>query len=594
MSNPTLLIVDVEPFYISLLTDILGKQYTLLVSNCGQKALELIDNNQIDLILLDEMTLNKNGSEDCMILKSQVETQNIPVIFLTAKADIESEIQGFEAGSVDFITKPFSPFVVKSRVKTHLALAQAKQQLQDYSENLERLVSGRTLELTREIAEKQIAFEKLHYLANYDPLTQLPNRNLFNERLAYAYTQAKRNKSNIALLLIDLDKFKQLNDALGYLIGDELLKQCADRLSHCLKRADTIARLGDDEFMVLLTDIDDKQKCKDSAETIIAELSRPFTVQNHIIHISASIGITCYPEDSGELNDLLKDAEIAMYTAKENGKNCYAFLAKDHAQVSSICMEVEKDLYHAIANNELYLNYQPIVDLKHNTIIGVEALLRWHHSKHGQVPPEKIISIAEESDLILEIGSWVLKTACQQASVWKDKGYNNFHIAVNISPRQFHGEKDFVRLITHLLESNNLEGHHLSLELTESLMMEDSQTIVSALHQFKETGIRLSIDDFGTGYSSFNYLHRFPIDCLKIDHFFIQNLKLGNSHNALVKAIIALSQSLQLKVIAEGIETIEQLNFLSRHSCDFGQGYHFCKPCSAEEIEHKLAQQIQR
>ncbi len=338
MSKPTLLIVDDEPFYVSLLTDILSKQYTLLIGNCEQKALELIDNNKIDLILLDVMTPNKNGYEVCKILKSQMDTQDIPVIFLTAKGDIESEIQGFEAGSVDFITKPFSPFVVKSRVKTHLALARANQQLLHYSQDIERLVSARALELTYEIAEKQIAFEKLHYLANYDPLTQLPNRNLFIERLGYAYTQAKRNKTKMALLLIDLDRFKQINDLLGYHIGDELLKLCADRLCHCLKSADTIARLGGDEFTVLLTDIEGKQTCKYTAETIISELSRPYTVKKHIIHMSASLGITCYPEDSKELNDFLKDAETAMFAAKDKGRNFYDFFVPDPVQASSLRM----------------------------------------------------------------------------------------------------------------------------------------------------------------------------------------------------------------------------------------------------------------
>jgi len=589
MYKPNILVVDDERFFTSLIADILKESYSVSIANGGLEALDIIQKGHTDLILLDISMPDMDGYEVCRQIKSSEEGRDVPVIFLTVKNEIENELHGFDLGALDYITKPISPPIVKARIATHISLAIANKQLKQHMLELELLVAERTIELSREIAEKQKAYEKLHYLANYDPLTQLPNRNLFNERLAYAYKLAKRNNSSFALLLIDLDRFKRVNDTLGHHIGDLLLEKVGARLTTCLRDVDTIARLGGDEFTVILSLLNKKEDSAIVAEKIIMALARPFDIHGNVIHIGSSIGITLYPDDGEDFDIMFKHADMAMYEVKAKGRNAYAFFSSSLTTYVNHRMELEKDLRIALDSNALHLNYQPIIDIQNNKICGVEALLRWQHPTLGSIPPEEIISIAEESDLILALGEWVLRTACAQFSTWKKQDLGEFHIAINMSTRQFCEKIDSYRLIEQLLREFELSGADLQLEITEGLMLEDSSFIMDMLCKFKSLGIRLSVDDFGTGYSSLSYLRRFPVDILKIDKSFIQDINLDSGDDALVKAIIAMGQSLGLKVIAEGVETAEQLQFLQAHECDMVQGYYFSKPVDAEEFERLMA-----
>lgn len=585
MSKNTILIVDDERFFCNLLEHILEDEYQVIIATGGLDALEIIDNQSIDLVLLDIIMPGIDGYKVCERIKETDLFCKLPIIFLTVKNETEDEIKGFSLGAVDYITKPISPPVVKARVATHLALSKANEKLRQHTYELEQLVSKRTVELTREIAEKQKVYEKLHYLANYDQLTTLPNRNLFNERLAYAFKLAKRNKTSFSLLLIDLDRFKLVNDSLGHHVGDLLLEQVGQRLSACLRGVDTVARLGGDEFTVTLTDLHLQQDAAIVAEKIIMEISKPFEIHGQAIHIGSSIGITSYPEDTDELNTMLKNADMAMYEVKNKGKNGYAFFSPEMTKHASQRMELEKDLYQALLDNQLYLEYQLITNIQDKSISGVETLLRWKHPKFGQVSPEKIISIAEESDLVLMIGKWVIETACEQLQQWIKLGYVTLHMAINMSTSQFNSKHDCVSLLKEQVQKYQFPNNAIQLEITESLLLEDSRAIMETLSQLKELGILLSIDDFGTGYSSLSYLRRFPIDLLKIDQSFIQGINVGSGDDTLVKAIIAMGHSLNLKVVAEGVETREQLSFIHDHGCEFAQGYYFSKPVSAVEVD---------
>ncbi len=594
MPKDRILIVDDERFFCNLLENILKNKYETVVVKNGDEAIQALDQNQFDLILLDIVMPEMNGYHVCQQIKSTPQNKEIPVIFLTVKNDTEDEIQGLELGAVDYLTKPISPPIVLARVSTHIALYKANQQLKQHTSELEKLVAQRTVELTREIAEKQKIYEKLHFLANYDQLTQLPNRNLFNERLSYIYKVCERNKTSFSLLLIDLDRFKTVNDSLGHHIGDLLLEQVGNRLSKNLRGVDTIARLGGDEFTVTLTELKRKQDASIVAEKIIAALAQPFEIKDHTIHIGSSIGITSYPDDCQDINSLLKNADMAMYEVKKTGKNAYKFFSPAMTELANHRMELEKDLYAALKNNQLYLKYQPIIAINSDRIMGIEALIRWDHSKHGSVNAEKIISIAEESDLILELGRWVIENAFAQLNKWLKQFVSPLHLAVNLSPRQFDHKFDCISFIKQQLSHYQIPDNSIHLEITENLMLEESKHISDTLTGLKAIGLSLSVDDFGTGYSSLSYLRRFPIDYLKIDQSFIKDLSLSTGDETLVKAIIAMGKSLGLKVIAEGVETKNQLDFLKAHDCNYCQGYYFSKPLSVENMTHLLEKNSQK
>lgn len=433
----------------------------------------------------------------------------------------------------------------------------------------------------RDLSERKCFEEQLLYMANHDALTGLANRNLLLERLDLTLAQARRNESLAAVLFLDLDRFKIINDTLGHALGDSLLKSTAERLQSCVRDEDTIARLGGDEFTVLLADLHNLQDAAMVAQKIIDALSHPVLLEGSEVFVTTSIGITLFPHDGNDGNSLLKNADTAMYRAKEQGGNVYQFYTAGMNAQASARLTMETGLHKALGREEFLLHYQPQVDLNTGNIVGVEALLRWRHPQMGLIAPDEFIPMAEETGLIIPIGEWVLYTACAQCRNWQDAGYGPLRIAVNLSARQFR-QKDLADTVARILNETGLDPRCLELELTESILMSNASATTATLQALSALGIRISIDDFGTGYSSLSYLKHFPINALKIDMSFVRNITTDPDDAAITMAIITMAKSLNLKVIAEGVETVEQLAFLRTHQCDSGQGYYFSQPVAAE------------
>jgi diguanylate cyclase (GGDEF)-like protein/PAS domain S-box-containing protein len=430
---------------------------------------------------------------------------------------------------------------------------------------------------------------KLERLAHYDPLTDLPNRLLFNARLEHAIRHAERNGTLLALLFIDLDRFKTVNDGLGHPAGDRMLREVAQRLSHCVRAEDTVARLGGDEFVIVLEGLDTTTPATVLADKLLVTLTRPFGLEGQEVFIGASIGISTYPADGTDTTTLLKNADAAMYRSKEDGRNTYRFYDAEMTRSARERLVLETNLRQAIAQQEFVLHYQPQVDVASGEMVGVEALVRWDHPVSGLISPIRFIPLAEENGLILPLGEWVLFTACAQARAWHETaGMPPLTMAVNLSPRQFRQEKlaEHVRAV---LDATGLPPARLELEITESALMDNADQAVATLRALKDLGIQISMDDFGTGYSSLAQLKRFPIDKLKIDQSFMRGIPHDQSDMEIVATIIAMARNLHLKVLAEGVETEAQLAFLQIHGCDTYQGYHRSRPLPARALEAWLA-----
>ncbi|WP_454775454.1 putative bifunctional diguanylate cyclase/phosphodiesterase [Janthinobacterium tructae] len=429
----------------------------------------------------------------------------------------------------------------------------------------------------------QQAESHLHYLAHVDPVTQLPNRHEFNGALAYALARADRQDSSVGLLLLDLDNFKVVNDTLGHHCGDQLLKLVAERLVEILRGTDIICRIGGDEFVVIVEPADDASEMASVARKILAVLAAPFALEGHQLYVSASIGVSLYPFDAQDVATLTRNADTAMYHAKHQGKNRYAVFKAEMELRAQRRLRMEANLRRALQNEELYLHYQPQIDLRSGRIVGVEALIRWNCREMGQLSPSEFIPVAEESGIIVELGRWVLQSACRQAASWCKAGLLDSleHVAVNLSACQARdpGLMDDIRAILH---ETQLPHGLLELEITEGVLMDNIHANVELMRRLQETGIHLSIDDFGTGYSSMSYLKRLPIDQLKIDRSFVHDLP--GEGEAIVTAIIAMAHSLHLKVVAEGVETLQQVEFLRKAGCDNVQGFFFARPMTAAQL----------
>ncbi len=431
--------------------------------------------------------------------------------------------------------------------------------------------------------QRRLAEDQLRFIATHDSLTDLPNRSLFNERLRHALHQSTRYSRGIAVMFIDMDRFKVVNDSLGHSAGDRLLQDSAKRLAECLRESDTVARLGGDEFVVMIENFTAPKDAIAVAQKVLASLARPFFVDGQEFLMSASIGISTFPDDGKDAETLLKNADIAMYRAKDQGRNNYQFYSAQMNKHTFERLAMESSLRRAVERNEFLLHYQPKLDLRTGAISGVEALVRWQHPDWGMVSPAQFIPLAEESGLIVQIGEWVLKAACEQNKRWRDQGIPPLRVAVNLSARQF-AQKTLLGDIAKTIAESGLTPESLELEITESLVMTNPEHATETLHKLKAMGISLSIDDFGTGYSSLAYLKRFPIDCVKIDRSFIKDIPTEADDMAITKGVIALGHSLRLKVVAEGVETVEQRDFLRSNDCDEMQGYLFSKPLPAGEV----------
>ncbi|MCW8930629.1 MAG: EAL domain-containing protein [Gammaproteobacteria bacterium] len=424
---------------------------------------------------------------------------------------------------------------------------------------------------------------RLHFLAHFDTLTKLPNRTLFYDRLNQAINQADRLKKKAVVFFMDLDGFKAVNDSLGHDVGDLLLKTVAKRLKSLVRKVDTVSRIGGDEFTIIANDVEKHEQITILAEKILKAFVEPFIIENRKLYSSTSVGISVFPDDGLRGSDLLKYADTAMYEAKESGRNQYCFYTKQMGLLASNRMQLERELRNAIDNNELVLHYQPQYNLSSGELCGLEALIRWYHPKRGLIPPSEFIPQAEKTNLIIPLGEWVLNKACEQGGKWFNENKQQIRIAVNISPKHFQ-KKGFEKIVAEVIRLNNFKGQWLELEITEQSLMNDVSYMIDIFQKIKEQEITLAIDDFGTGYSSMNYLTKFPIDTLKIDQRFIQDFDQDDEHQAITSAIIAMGHGLGLKVLAEGVETVEQEQFLQKLKCNEVQGFLYNKPMTAEEI----------
>jgi diguanylate cyclase (GGDEF)-like protein/PAS domain S-box-containing protein len=430
---------------------------------------------------------------------------------------------------------------------------------------------------------------KMSYLAQHDSLTDLPNRVLLHDRLSEAITLSSRYQRKLAVLFLDLDHFKHINDSLGHVVGDRLLQSVARRIFTCVRSSDTVSRQGGDEFVVLLWEVRHAQDAAITAAKILDALREPHLINDHELHVTGSIGIVTYPDDATDVETLMKKADVAMYHAKETGRDNYQFFQPEMNARAVERQSLEFNLRYAIERQELVLHYQPKLNLATGAIIGIEALIRWNHPQRGLVPPGQFIAIAEDCGLMVPIGRWVLHEACRQARAWQVAGLQPLCIAVNVSPVEVRAP-GFVSGIRATLKETGLEARYLELELTEAVLLEKSRTVADVLRELKNIGVQLALDDFGTGYSSLGHLKRFPIDTLKIDQSFVRDLTTDDA--GIINAVIGMGKSLHMRVLAEGVETRQQLEVLQEHGCSEGQGYYFSRPVSAEDFGQLLERRV--
>jgi diguanylate cyclase (GGDEF)-like protein len=568
--RPRVLVVD-DDLTVRLLVREALEQSGFLVDEAenGNAALALFIRRRPDIVLLDVLMPELDGFQTCKALRRMPEGEHTPVLMMTGLDDVSSINRAFDVGATDFITKPMNYLILGYRVRYMLRTMQAFEGLRKSK-------------------------EKIRHLAYYDSLTRLPNRRLFQDRLLHAVESARRNQQLVGVLFIDLDNFKRINDTFGHSAGDKLLKAVSRRLVHCLRKSDSIgrragdgpvavARLGGDEFTVLLTHLDRIQDAARVARRILNALASPFLFDEEEVVITPSIGIAVYPFDGEDIEDLVKNADTAMFHAKDEGRNNYQFYTAAMNATAFERLSLENSLRKALEREELQVYYQPKLDLRTDRILGVEALLRWNHPEMGLVSPADFIPLAEETGLIVPIGEWVLRDVCRQMREWLDAGQPQLRVAVNISARQFK-QRGLDNVVAGALEHCNIDPRWLEIELTESVVMEDIRASTEIFRRFREMGVRVSMDDFGTGYSSLSVLKRLPIDNLKIDQSFVRDITTDPDDAAIVSAIITLAHSLRLRVIGEGVETAEQMDYLRANGCDEIQGYYIARPTGADTL----------
>ncbi|MBE9106203.1 EAL domain-containing protein [Nostoc cf. edaphicum LEGE 07299] len=589
-----ILIIDDMADNLRVLSSILTREgYNVRKALNWQMALTATQTLLPDLILLDIMMPEVDGYEICQTFKAWELTADIPVIFISALDDVFDKVKAFKAGGVDYITKPFEFQEVLVRVQNQLALRSARLEILKLNVELEHRVKQRTGELEKtlqklqqEIHSRQKLQSQLLDIALHDSLTGLSNRVLFIRRLENALNRAKQESSyQFAVLFLDCDRFKVVNDSLGHPVGDELLIAIAQRLQACLIPVDTLARLGGDEFGILLENITDINIAIQVAERILQQLSLAFQLSRYEVFMNASIGISWGNKDYDRPEYLLRDADTAMYRAKAQGRaNYHVFNPAMHQEAIQL-LELENDLRRAVERREFLVYYQPIISLATGRISGFEALVRWQHPIRGLVSPIEFIPVAEETGLINAINTWVLQSACHQLSIWQHYPVTPepLTMSVNLSARLFL-QPNLVEQIDRIIYENQINPAYLELEITESVIMENTDAIKIILEQLKQRKIKLIMDDFGTGYSSLSYLHSFPLNALKIDKSFVKRMQENKENMGLVPAMIGIANSMGMSAIAEGVETQEQLAQLRSLNCNFAQGYLFSKP-----IEQRLA-----
>ena len=557
--NYNVLLIEDNPGDARLLQEMLAEDpaapFQLTCADRLSRAMEVLCSEKVELLLLDLSLPDSHGLET--FTKIYAHSPKVPVIVLTGNDDNSLALLAVKAGAQDYLFKG----------------------------KLDRELLVRSMQYSIERKRYQ---EALEHQANYDALTGLPNRNLLHDRLKQAVF-AQRDVHPVAVVFIDLDHFKFVNDSLGHSLGDKLLSTVAERLQSIVRDGDTVARLGGDEFVLILNNQTQGDVIFRAMQRILAKVGEPITIGGQELYITCSAGVSVYPQDGPDVESLLKNADVAMYRAKEHGRNNFQFYTAEMNAVANERLALEHSLRKALDRNELLLHYQPKISLETGAVVGAEALVRWQHPEWGLVAPKRFIPVAEETGLIVPIGEWVLRTACAQNQAWRALGLPPVVVSVNMSARQFRQDR-LVKTVGQILAETGLCAEHLEIELTESMVMHDAEAAIRILRGLKSLGIALSVDDFGTGYSSLSYLRRLPLDTLKIDQSFVRDIADASEGDGglLAQAIISLGHSLKLKITAEGVENDLQLDFLRAHGCDEVQGYYFSKPVPADDFARML------
>ena len=571
--KPQILVIDDESSIRDLLCALFAEDdYGCTTAKSGEEALALLGREKFNLVLSDiNMGDGMSGIE--LIPKIQTAAPDTVVMLISGEQTVESAIAAIRVGAFDYIKKPFDLNHVEIAVRRALEHQSLLAEKRRHETHLAELVEQRTAELD--------------YLALHDVVTELPNRTLFEDRLSQAINQAQHHRQSLAVVWSCLDKFKKTQDTLGRAVGNRLLQAAAERLENSVPENTTIAKIDGDEFAILLTQIDGAETVVEIVNRINKAFAESFAVDDHEIFITLSIGICIFPDDGTDAAILTKNASIAMHRATEQGSNNYQFYTREMNSEAVKRVTLENNLRRALEREEFKVFYQPKVNAKTGQIGGVEALVRWQHPELGLVSPADFIPLAEDTGLIEPLGEWVLRTACAQSHQWQTDGFASMFIAVNLSPRQFQ-QPNLLEIITEIIKTTRVNPNCLVLELTESSIMKNPEAAIKILGELKKMQIKIAIDDFGTDYSSLGYLKRLPIDILKIDRSFIFDVTTDADDAALVMAIITLAHNLSLQVVAEGVETEEQLRFLRLLRCDGWQGYLYSKPVPAESLSQML------
>ncbi|HEY9668745.1 MAG TPA: EAL domain-containing protein [Coleofasciculaceae cyanobacterium] len=576
MSKKKILVIEDEEFVRENLVELLIVEgFEVMSAANGHLGVDLAKQTHPDLILCDVMMPELDGFGVLSTLQQEPTLAATPLILLTAKAAKADMRQGMELGASDYLTKPFTRSEVLGAIATQLKKQAA---LHD-----------------RYHTELQHAQEQINYLAHYDSVTNLPNQLSLREQFKHVQPTTADDEKIVTVLCLNIDRFNQINEHLGHAVGDVLLKAVAERLKACVGNQDIVARINTDQFAIILSGNKPEQLSQNQhkeeagkvAQTILDNLSQTFEIAGQELFITVSIGIALYTRDGSEIEQLLNHANTAMMRAKQRGGDQYEFYSSAFNIGSSERLALQSSLRYALERNELLVYYQPQVSLKTGRIVSAEALVRWQHPTRGLVSPDKFISIAEETGLIISIGEWVLQTACKQTKVWQNAGFESLGIAVNLSSRQF-SQINLRHQLVQILTATGLDSKYIELELTESMLVQDTEVAIRTLNALKSLGVQIAVDDFGTGYSSLSYLQQFPFDILKIDRCFIRNITENPNNAAITKAIIEMAKSLNLKLIVEGVETEAELSFACNHQCDGMQGYLFSRPLPAHEFEQLL------
>jgi diguanylate cyclase (GGDEF)-like protein len=593
-SAPRILIVDdVADNRMVLTRRFQRRNFDITEADCGMAALDLIERHSFDLVLLDIMMPDITGVEVLRKIRQKYSQSKLPVIMVTANSRSDDIVEALEVGANDYVTKPVDFAVALARVNAQVERKRASEALEVMNKELHRTnqsLEGRVTERTaklgeanrqlqEEIAHRQRSEARSHYLAYHDALTGLANRVLFREDLERALQEARASRSSLAVLFIDLDGFKSVNDTLGHSVGDSLLKTLGERLHEALTTSARIARLGGDEFAVLQTMGDQPMAGVSLAQRIVNLVSTPCRIDNHNITVGASVGVAISERGLENPEYLLKSADLAMYRAKADGRGTYRLFDPEMDATAQARRRLEVDLRNALARGEFEVHYQPLISVETRKVSSFEALVRWRHPERGRIEPVEFIPVAEDTGLILQLGEWVLREACTQAMAWPD----HINVAVNLSPVEFQ-RGDVVSAVIAALSSSGLPAGRLEIEITESVLLEKTTKSVTTLKRLRDLGVRISMDDFGTGFSSLSYLRSYPFDKIKVDRSFVRDLTKDDRSRTIVSAIAGLGMRFGMRTTAEGVETMEQLEWLRGEGCDEVQGMLFSMPVPAAEI----------